>query len=131
MFRKLKSLQQSDDTRRGITRLEIPLNPKEDPKTCSEWQQIDVPDQILEHLIKRNQQHFGQAHGTPFTISSLSTKLGFSGVTEAGDDFLSGDFDSSDLDPNVQLFFGTCNKLKKCNKILHDRRFRRKITCRN
>ena len=37
----------------------------------------------------------------------------FSGVTEAGDDILSGDFDSSDLDPNVQLFLPHLQQVKE------------------
>ena len=51
----------------GITRIEIPTDPNDDPKKCTEWQTIDVPTDILYHLQTRNRQHFGQARNTPFT----------------------------------------------------------------
>jgi len=34
---------------------------------------ITNPDIMIHHLIQRNQQHFGQAQGTPFTIPPLDT----------------------------------------------------------
>ena len=54
--------------RQGVTRLEIPKHPDDDPKNCTEWQTIDVPSEIVHHLQTRNQKHFGQAQGTPFTV---------------------------------------------------------------
>ena len=56
LFGKLRRVQTTKE-RRGVTRLEIPIHPEMDPKSCTEWQQIDVPEQILEHLIKRNHLH--------------------------------------------------------------------------
>ena len=55
-------------TRQGVTSIEIHVHPDEDPKTCTEWQIIDVPTEVVMQLQKRNQKHFGQAHGTPFTV---------------------------------------------------------------
>jgi hypothetical protein len=42
---------------------------------------IDVPTDILNQLQQRNQKHFGQAKGTPFTIPPLSDDLGFTSMT--------------------------------------------------
>ena len=36
---------------------------------------ITNPQEIIEHLIRRNQKHFGQAHGTPFTKEPLKSCL--------------------------------------------------------
>jgi hypothetical protein len=48
--------------------------------------------------------HFGQAHGTPFTVPPLSNLLGFSGEGEHAEDILTrGSCDYPDLDDNVKL----------------------------
>ena len=53
---------------RGVTSIEIPVHPDTDPKTCTEWQIVEVPTEVITHLQNRNRHHFRQAHGTPFTI---------------------------------------------------------------
>jgi exonuclease III len=112
LFGKLRSIQRTQE-RRGVTRLEIPIHPEADPKSCTEWQQIDIPDKILDHLIKRNQYHFGQAHGTPFTIPPLSDQLGFTANTAASHDILTGQFDSQQLDSNVQLLISHLRQVQE------------------
>jgi hypothetical protein len=78
LYAKIRAMRTVKE-RTGVSRIEIPLHPDQDPKVCSEWQQIDVPTEVLEHLRLRNQKHFGQAAGTPFTIPPLSTHLGYCG----------------------------------------------------
>ena len=89
--------------RKGVTSIEIPVHPESDPKTCTEWRVIDVPSEVVGHLQRRNRIHFGQAHGTPFTIPPLSTDLGFCGDLRGTDDILNGRYDSSQFRENVQL----------------------------
>jgi hypothetical protein len=67
LFSKLRTIQ-NPGKRRGLTRIEIPSVHGADPKTCLQWRQIDVPTEVLNHLQTRNREHFGQAHGTPFTV---------------------------------------------------------------
>ena len=88
--------------RQGVTQLEIPKHPEEDPKNCTEWQIIDVPTAIVEQLQKRNQKHFGQAYGTPFTVSPLSDALQFTGDGPGALDILSGAWENSELSDSVQ-----------------------------
>ncbi|KAI2506413.1 hypothetical protein MHU86_8039 [Fragilaria crotonensis] len=76
----------------GVSRIEIPLHPEQDPKTCTEWQQVDVPTEVIEHLRRRNQKHFGQAAGTPFTVPPLSQELGYSGDGEYAEQILTGNY---------------------------------------
>ena len=102
LFKKLKAVRKSD-TRKGVTRIEIPVHPSTDPKTCTEWRQIDVPTDILRHLQTRNRAHFGQAHGSPFTASPLIDHLGFRGDGEAADEILNGTYDTTGLDDHVVL----------------------------
>ena len=71
---KLKSVRATQTTV-GMTRIEIPVHPEQDPKTCTEWQMIDIPPEVLHHLQQRNRKHFSQAFGSPFTVPPLSTRL--------------------------------------------------------
>lgn len=102
LFQKLQTLRQTRQ-RGGITRLEVPLNPQDNPKTCTHWKVIDVPTEILTQLQQRNQKHFGQAQGTPFTIPPLSDDLGFTSMTPSGKLILDGQYDIAHLDASVQL----------------------------
>ena len=102
LFKKLKYVRTKTE-RRGVTRLEIPRDPSIDPKKCTEWKQVDVPTEVLDLLQSRNRMHFGQAHGTPFTVPPLSTHLGFDGDSSYGNQILNGTYDCSTLNPNVQL----------------------------
>jgi hypothetical protein len=102
VFPKLKYVRGSRD-KRGITRIEIPVHPDQDPKLCTKWQQLDVPSDILAHLQSRNRVHFSQAQGTPFTVDPLWGHLGFTGNTEEGTNTLSGQYDVRDYDESVRL----------------------------
>ena len=101
LFLKIKTLRQTQQ-RNGITRIEIPTDPTDDPKTCINWKMIDVPTEVLYHLQQRNRRHFGQAQGTPFTISPLHDELGFTSYTPQGTMILNGHYDASNLDSSVQ-----------------------------
>lgn len=104
VYAKLRSLRMVNE-RTGVSRIEIPLHPDQDPKTCSEWQQIDVPTEVLEQLRRRNQKHFGQAAGTPFTVPPLSHQLGYRGDGESADQLLKGNYQyPAGLDDNVRKF---------------------------
>ena len=102
LFRKLRYAR-APNKRQGVTSIEIPLHPMTNPKHCTEWRQIDVPSEVLEHIQQRNREHFGQAHGTPFTIPPLSEHLGFTGYSKYGQQMLNGTYDVTELDNNVQL----------------------------
>ena len=100
LFRKIDHLR-GRKVKRGVTRIEIPLHPHEDPKNCTEWQVVDVPTEILSSLQQRNQKHFSQAYGTPFTVPPLSLDLGYGGDTSSGTDILQGRYDVSTLPKSV------------------------------
>jgi hypothetical protein len=102
LFEKIRSVRDKGQ-RQGVTRIEIPVHPESDPKTCSEWQTIDVPTEIVEQLQRRNRAHFGQAHNTPFTIPPLSDDLGFCGDRHGAIDILNGRYDHSPFHDHIQL----------------------------
>ena len=88
---KLKMVRKSE-VKVGMTRIEIPVHPDQDPKTCTEWRLVDIPSEVLNHLQQRNRKHFSQALGTPFTVPPLSTDFGFTGTGESAQQALSGQY---------------------------------------
>jgi hypothetical protein len=100
LFKKLRYVR-GGATWQGVTRLEIPLHPGDDPKACTEWRQIEVPTEIVTLLQDRNRQHFGQAKGTPFTVFPLAEQVGFTGTGVYSDQLLQGTYDDTEHAPNV------------------------------
>jgi hypothetical protein len=52
----------------GLSRILIPASATDG----NEWEAVTHPDQIQEKLRQHNIQHFGMAHGTPFTCAPLT-----------------------------------------------------------
>jgi hypothetical protein len=63
----------------------------------STWQQIFNPEQIASILQARNQAHFRQAKGTPFTIPPLSTMFGWCGTNDTAAKQLDGLLEPSEI----------------------------------
>jgi hypothetical protein len=97
MYAKIRALRKNQ-SRQGITKLEVPLNPTDDPKTCRQWRTVDLPDKILALLRKRNQDHFGQAEGTPFTVGTLKQDFDFEGSTQTSEMVLEGTYTNAETD---------------------------------
>ena len=108
LFGKLKSLRLVRQ-KSGVSCIEIPSPPTADPKTCTNWIQIDIPDEIVFHLTERNRRHFGQAAGSPFTIPPLSTQLGYDAQSETAEQILRGEYRDEGTDSNVQLLLQYLN----------------------
>ncbi|KAI2503136.1 hypothetical protein MHU86_11327 [Fragilaria crotonensis] len=101
IFKKLAALRRTN-LRQGVVRLEIPIHPDQDPKGCTEWQTIDVPQEILALLQARNRKHFGQAHGTPFASPPLSDQLGYTSAdTVHAEQILKGEYNATEFAPSV------------------------------
>ena len=94
---KIKNQMKSSNYQ-SVTRVEVPANPDEDPKRCAHWTVVDVPTDVLETLQRRNRKHFGQAHGTPFTVDPLVGILGYGGGTAEASDVLEGNFDCDSIE---------------------------------
>ena len=113
MFRKLKSMRNPVGITSGVTRIEIPVPEDQDPKSCNQWQTIDIPSDVLMHLQTRNRRHFGQAHGTPFTIPPLSEDFGYCGDTLEAEALLDGDYDYDKInDPAVRSLLQHMNQIQ-------------------
>ena len=71
----------------GIQRLLIPTDKE------GECESIFDPEDISKQLIQRNRNHFGQAHGTPFTCSPLSDLMGWDATGDVAEGILNGTYD--------------------------------------
>jgi hypothetical protein len=67
-------------------------------------------------LLDRNQKHFGQAQGTPFTISPLQLHVNFqANTTQECETMLHGDYNSSSLDEITALVVKHFHLLTECD----------------
>jgi hypothetical protein len=57
----------------------------------------------VENLQRRNRQHFGQAHGTPFTVDPLAEDLGFCGDSPNADLILDGNYQLEGHQESVRM----------------------------
>ena len=102
-WKTLKTLT-STDTNQTLNRIDIPHDwpppltssseviGLSDPKTATQWTTISDPKHIEYYLLLRNRLHFGQAHGTPFTVEPLQSQINWGATTPSSDDILSDQF---------------------------------------
>jgi hypothetical protein len=77
--------------------MQVPAVSETDPKQCTHWKTLDCPKSIETHLLQRNQKHFGQAAGAPFTVPPLSQEINFGASTAITDLILNGSCTHEDL----------------------------------
>jgi exonuclease III len=111
MFAKIRYLR-SPHQGSGVSSIQVPAQPTDNPKDCSDWITVDAPAEVVEKLRDRNRKHFGQAHGTPFTIPPLSEDLDFTGATSSADMILEGTYDASALADITQLVISKMSESK-------------------
>eukprot|EP00978_Attheya_sp_CCMP212_P048941 scaffold596549_cov118-Attheya_sp.AAC.1 len=89
----------------SLTYVEVPQDPKDDPKAATNWRKIFNKDELEEILHKRNRNHFSQAatDRTPFTIDPLYSLLDFTADTEFSEKFRNGEIDLNTLDLDDDL----------------------------
>jgi hypothetical protein len=101
LFRKLQGIYKSYQ-RNGLNRILVPDDDLP-PLISRQWRTIDVPDKVEGLLLARNREHFGQAHGTPFTIEPLSQLTDWGAASATSDLVLRGTFDTSTFDAITRL----------------------------
>ena len=90
MFKKIRFLRK-DKSQGGLNRIEVPVDEEDDPKTCTKWRAVDIPDEILDLLRKRNQKHYGQSHKVIHSRSPLSEHIDFTASTASAEMIFEGD----------------------------------------
>ena len=73
LLAKLRFISLDGTSNNGLTRLEVPKDPTQDPKRCTEWMVVDTPKAITQFLLERNKKHFSQAP-EPTKLIDLLTK---------------------------------------------------------
>ena len=85
VYTKIKNIRGRDGSAFSLTTLKVPKDRtiigtdeiKDLPDNDEYWETIVVPEEIEQLLIRRNQQHFSQAEGTPFTQPPLRAAVGY------------------------------------------------------
>ncbi len=68
------------------------------------WTTIDEKENMEQKLLAHSQNHFSQAHGTPYTTEPLNELLGYDGLTEFGDKVFQGNIPNDlNIPPAAQL----------------------------
>jgi hypothetical protein len=117
LFSKIWYLQ-TPKRNTGVSSIQVPVIPTDNPKDCKDWITIDAPNEVVKKLRDPNRVHFRQAQGTPFTVPPLSEDLNFDGATSSADMILEGMYDSSGLAEITRL----CSNLSTARiKICHPR----------
>jgi hypothetical protein len=81
MYKKLRFIRRDNTNQSGLSRLEVPTDPTDDPKKCTSWKTVNSAEEITQYLLARNRSHFGQAAGTPFTVPPLKQIVDFRAST--------------------------------------------------
>jgi hypothetical protein len=102
LFRKLHGIYKALQ-RNGQNRILVPDDGLLSLLSC-QWRTIDVPDEVERLLLARNRErHFGQAHGTPFTVEPLSQLIDWSAASSTSDLVLHGSYNTSEFDEITRL----------------------------
>jgi len=104
-----------------------------DPKTATEWVTITDPASIEYYLLLRNRLHFGQAQGTPFTITPLNQDINWGANSQQSDKIQDGTYiPSHECSPLCQQVIRALqrkpNTFQMSTTILTPSEFKGKIT---
>lgn len=110
---KTISFLKSTETTSMIDRLEIPddwpppftlIEPTttlSNPKEANSWRTITDPPAIEYYLLLRNRFHFGQAHGSPFTVGSLQHDISWAADSPQSEMILEGTYIPQEQVPDI------------------------------
>ena len=99
VYKKINNLRHQDGSGSfGLTSLKVPKHSspldtetiKKLPDNAQHWETITVPEDIERLLMQRNQHHFAQADGTPFTQPPFTADVGYTADGYAVDLLLTG-----------------------------------------
>jgi hypothetical protein len=125
MFRNIHGNYQHS----SLTTVEIPdtwpapgqpgewFDPKIHAKHDRPFRKLTIPSEIEYYLMERNRRHFGQAHGTPFTIAPLADLINWQADTNAAELILKGEFSNDELDDVTQLLLQHCEATTQLDSI--------------
>jgi hypothetical protein len=101
VFQKLRAIR-GLMTSGGLSHVLVPIDPNENPKTCTEWRREDNP-QALERLLKdHNRLHFGQSQNCTLTSPPLNFTNDFHGTCDRGQSILNNGTFLEEFDQSTQ-----------------------------
>jgi len=114
VYKKIQYLRHQDDASAGLASIKVPKDPtitdpnimKQLPDNPHHWETITTPGDIERRLLHRNQSHFGQAEGTPFTQEPIRSDIGFHGDGYAAELILQGQLTYPSVDEATKLLIG-------------------------
>ena len=115
MYSKLRGLRK-DKQKSKLRRIMILLDPEANPKTTNEWKVLDQQSVVENTIINRNIKHFGQAKGTPFTITPLDDYVDFSASSDTSEYILQGEFTDDDLSDITNLVIKNLQQIECMNQ---------------
>lgn len=96
MYTKLRGLQK-EKQKSKLKRIIVPEDPTENPKMATTWKVLDQQQAVEQTILNRNIRHFGQAQGTPFTVTPLKELVDFSASSPISECMLEGWFSAAEL----------------------------------
>jgi hypothetical protein len=72
----------------GIATIIVPTDTMDDPKTCTNWTQLEDPTQVTDAVNKHLQQHFSQAKECTWTKPPLDVTMDFTGCCTKAEQIL-------------------------------------------
>ena len=98
----IKYILVSEKTKTTATTAEGGNRPDNEAKEEQEQQlrltPIYNPEEVERFILERNQRHFSQAQGTPFTTEPLLELFGHNGTTAEANQLLNGEIDTSSIE---------------------------------
>ena len=82
----------------GLSYVEVPVDPEEDPKQCQQWRRVDDPVEVEEAIRNRLKKHFSQAKDCNLTSEPFDTTMLFTAACDKAEQILTGTLDTSEMD---------------------------------
>jgi hypothetical protein len=86
-------------------------DPKVWDKDDKPFRTLTLPDEITKYLTARNQRHFGQATGTPFTVAPLAELITWTADTDTAELILQSAYSNNEIDDITQLLLKHCKSV--------------------
>eukprot|EP00957_Ditylum_brightwellii_P134756 10273641-Ditylum_brightwellii.AAC.1 len=86
------------------------IKPLNEPKKVNHWKAVELPKDNAFFLNLWNRLHFGQMHGTPFTVPPLSLEVDWAATSIMLELVLEGNYSNKELDDLQQMLLTHCKK---------------------
>ena len=82
----------------GLSYVQVPEDPEENPKTCQEWKTLTDPTEVETAIRARLEKHFSQSKDCNLTSPPMDLTMDFAAADERANQILSGTYDCTELD---------------------------------